>query len=67
LNDLAVDGELDRAEYAARKKDLVNGKIALEARRSGIAHKGAMYWLEPRRELVNAVWERSLPAAGVIS
>ncbi|MFA5010195.1 MAG: recombinase family protein [Patescibacteria group bacterium] len=64
LNDLHVDGEIDRAEYAARKRKLVNAKIALETQFGKIARQGVMYWLEPLRELINAVRESNLPAAG---
>jgi site-specific DNA recombinase len=64
LNDLAVEEEMDRADYRARKSKLVNEKIALEAREKAIAHAGEMYWLEPLKEFVNAVWERNLPDAG---
>jgi hypothetical protein len=64
LNGPAIDGELDRAEYAARKKDLVNAKIGLEAGKTEIARQGAEFWIEPVREVVNAVRERKLPIAG---
>lgn len=64
LNDLHVDGELDRADYIARKRKLVNEKIALDARRKLALQDGPYYWLEPLRKLINAVRERSLPTAG---
>ncbi|MBN2585222.1 zinc ribbon domain-containing protein [Patescibacteria group bacterium] len=64
LTDLHLDGELDRAEYSARKRQLVNEKIALEARLKLVSHEGPFAWLEPLRDLINAVRERSLPAAG---
>ena len=63
LNDLAVDGEIDRDEYLSRKGKLVNEKIATESRLKLIAHEGALYWLEPLRDFVNAVWERNLQTA----
>ena len=53
-----------RALDAASKKPLVHIKIALEARREEIAQKGAGYWLEPLRGVVNAVREKNLPTAG---
>jgi DNA invertase Pin-like site-specific DNA recombinase len=65
LNGLFVDEEIDRAEYAARKKPLLNEKIALEARRESLALTGLGYWLAPLRQQINAVWERNLPTAGV--
>jgi site-specific DNA recombinase len=64
LTDLHVDGEIDRAEYLARKRELVNLKIALEARKRAIARDGQMYWLEPLRKSVKSVWERNLASAG---
>ncbi|MCC7479354.1 recombinase family protein [bacterium] len=63
LNDLLVDGEMNRADYAARKKPLVEQRVALEARKAEIAHKGADWWLEPLRKQVNAVWLRNLQTA----
>ena len=63
LNDLHVDGELDRADYIARKRKLVNQKIALTARRKLALQDGPYYWLEPLRKLINAVRERNLPTA----
>ena len=65
LDGLHVDGEIDRAEYAARKKPLLNEKIALEARRETLILTGLGYWLEPLRGVINAVRERNLPTAGV--
>ena len=47
LDDLYVDGELDREDYASRKKKLVNKKIAVEKKIRAIACEGGMYWLEP--------------------
>jgi site-specific DNA recombinase len=64
LNDLAVDGEIDRQEYLSRKGKLVNEKIAVESRMKLIAHEGALYWLEPLREFVNSLWERNMREAG---
>jgi site-specific DNA recombinase len=64
LDDLHVDGEVDRADYTARKRKLVNAKLALEARLEKITRKGVKYWLEPLRELLNAVREPNLPTAG---
>nr|MDQ3023857.1 hypothetical protein [bacterium] len=64
LNDLNIDGELDRTEYAERKRGLVNEKIAKEALKLKIARQGALYWLEPLREVLNAVRESNLPTAG---
>jgi site-specific DNA recombinase len=64
LDDLHVDGEVDRADYTARKRKLVNAKLALEARLEKIARQGVKHWLEPLRELINAVREPNLPTAG---
>jgi hypothetical protein len=64
MNDLVIDGEIDRAEYRARKQKLVNAKIALEARRRAFMREGQMYWLEPLRNFVKAVWEPNLAIAG---
>ena len=41
----------------------MNEKIATESRLKLIAHEGALYWLEPLRDFVNAVWERNLQTA----
>jgi site-specific DNA recombinase len=64
LNELYIEEELDRAEYTARKKPLLNEKVALEARRESYALTGLGYWLAPLRQQINAVWERNLPTAG---
>ena len=64
LNDLAGDGEIVRDEYTSHKGKLVNEKIAVETRLKLIAHEGAMYWLEPLRNFINAVRERNIPTAG---
>ena len=64
LNDLAVDGEIDRDEYLSRKGKLVNEKIATESRLKLIVHEGALYWLEPLRDFVNSLWERNMREAG---
>ncbi len=64
LTDLVIEGDLDRAEYRRRKEVLIGEKAAKFEARKLIARKGAKYWLEPLRELVNAVWERNLPTAG---
>ena len=64
LNDLAVDGEIDRDEYTSRKGKFVNEKIVVESRLKLIAHEGAMYWLEPLRNFINAVREWNIPTAG---
>ncbi|MCD6217772.1 hypothetical protein J7L05_07910 [bacterium] len=64
LNDLVVDGEIDREEYASRKKKFVNEKIATEKKVEVIASEGVMYWLEPLKEFVNTVWERNLQTVG---
>ena len=64
LTDLVLEGDLDRAEYRSRKAALIEEKAAKFEARKLIARKGAKYWLEPLRELVNAVWERNLPTAG---
>jgi site-specific DNA recombinase len=64
LTDLMLEGDLDRADYRSRKAALIGEKAAKYEARKLIASKGAKYWLEPLRELVNAVWERNLPTAG---
>ncbi len=64
LNELYVDADVDRAEYAARKRAFVNQKLSLEAGIEKIARQGAMAWLEPLRACLNAVRERGLPTAG---
>jgi len=64
LNDLLVDGEIDREEYSSRKKNLVHEKISVESQMKAIASEGVMYWLEPLKEFINAVWERNLKTAG---
>lgn len=56
-------GDIDREEYSSRKKKLVNEKIAVENRMKAIVSGGVMYWLEPLKEFVNAVWKRNLETA----
>ncbi|MBU1023753.1 recombinase family protein [bacterium] len=64
LNDLLVDGEINREEYSSRKKLLLDEKVSVENRLKVISGGGVMYWLEPLREFVNAVCKRSLETAG---
>jgi DNA invertase Pin-like site-specific DNA recombinase len=63
LNELYVDGELNREEHTSRKKVLVNEEISLEKRIKAIASKGGKFWLEPMKEFVNSLWERNLREA----
>ena len=64
LAELYVDGELDRAEYTVRKRELVELKTEVFAKKKQIAEGGVGTWLEPLRDLINSVRERSLPTGG---
>jgi site-specific DNA recombinase len=64
LTDLAVEGLVDRADFAARKRKLINKKIALEGRLASFSARGVNAWLEPLRSFVNAVWEPNIQTAG---
>jgi site-specific DNA recombinase len=65
LDDLRIEDEIAPDDYRARKKPLMNEKIALEARRETLGSTGLGYWLAPLRKQINAVRERNLPTAGV--
>ena len=64
LTDLHIDGELDMSDYKKRKSELIKQKIASQTRLKLVSREGVRVWLEPLRELINAVRERNLPTAG---
>jgi site-specific DNA recombinase len=65
LADLYVGGEIDRADYNARKAVLIDRKVMNVERRKQVAGDGGSRMFEPLRRPLKLVWDLKNAPAGV--